>query len=99
MKKLNISADLSLDSKEHQIVITSKKLDVLEVKIRGKSALYIPFAYLKLLLSNEELISRLEQDIIFFQNENQFLKIENGKLIFKNYLTLARYFFKSLFGK
>lgn len=99
MKKLTISADLSLCSAENEIQITSKEGSLLEVKISGKSAIYIPFAYIKLFLSTPGVFTRLDQQVVFFQNNIQFLKIENGKLVYKNYLTLIRYFFKSLFGK
>ncbi|SFG99147.1 hypothetical protein SAMN04487988_11272 [Algoriphagus hitonicola] len=97
MKKLNLSADLSLRSTKHEIYVTSKEADVLEVRVSGKSALYIPFSYVKLFVSNREIFTRFEQQIIFFQNDKQFLRIEEGKLVYKDYLTLIRYFFKSLF--
>ncbi len=96
MKKINIIADLSCSSLDHDLSLRSNEADELEIRISGESALYIPFDYVKF-FSNKQVLSAIDQPITFFQNDKPFLKVENGEMKYLSYLTLLRYFLKSVF--
>lgn len=97
MKKIALTADLSMVSENHQIFISNSGNE-LTVNIIGKSALYVPFSQLLEAYGLRKKTIYLDQVIQIKRNDRNLVKINNGKIKIDSYPDTIKLFLKSIFG-